>query len=141
MKYLVYFNNGLVETNVMIVADSEEQATQLFMDEINSGDEYFLKNMCFGKCEYLRTVEVKTVDSILQKIVTEQKLDWITIEKEVTGLTCEKLRDLRNEVVQGYDKFRNQEVDKGRLSLETMDNLMLVTCVIDSEIIELGGDV
>lgn len=57
MKYLVYYNNGLVETNVLIIAKDAVEATEIFKNDMGN-DKDFINGNCLGKCEWVRTVEV-----------------------------------------------------------------------------------
>ena len=139
MKYLVYFNNGLVETNVMIQAESLEEAERIFKEDLKK-DEVFVAHNCMGKCEYLYTEELKGMSEVLDKIVSIEKLEWDNVEKEIPKrFSLDELKNLRNDVVQRYDMYRNPDVDNGRLPYQAMDNLMIVTTVIDYRINYLGG--
>lgn len=50
-KFLVYYYNGLVETNILIFATSEGEAKKIVEE-----DESFVKNQCYGEW-YITKVE------------------------------------------------------------------------------------
>ena len=47
-RYLVCYFNGLIEANIMVVAESEKDAMQYVEEELRENED-FQKNHCFGE--------------------------------------------------------------------------------------------
>lgn len=77
---------------------------------------------------------------VLNGLIRRDLMTWEDVEYELELIEkdLKTLETLREEVVRSYDLQRNT---KGRLSETMMENLMLITTVIDLEIVKLGGEV
>jgi hypothetical protein len=140
MKYLVYYNDGSCETSILIIAKDKQEAENLFKVDC-AEDEDFVKSHCFPTCKIIYIKEIRPLEEVVKTLVTDKKLVWDDIAYEVKHLSSKVLREVRNEVVKGYDAFRDPLIDKGRLPEQVMDNMMLVTTVIDFYIFNSGGEV
>lgn len=78
------------------------------------------------------------ITNAANRIVNHEPIEWVEAMDAISFInTIENLRELRNEVVQRYSELRTDY----SLSEVVMDNLMLVTTVIDTKIYGLGGEV
>jgi len=84
------------------------------------------------------------LDKVQKELTTSANLSWEDCLIQINRLvepTVEDLKELRNNLVKGYDLLRDEKVDSGRLTTTQMNNLMLVTTVIDYITLQLGGEV
>lgn len=84
------------------------------------------------------------LDRVQKELTTSVKLSWedcLTQIKNLVEPTVEELKELRDNIVKGYDSLRDEKVDSGRLTTTQMNNLMLVTTFIDYTTLQLGGEV
>lgn len=57
MRFLVYYFNGLVVTNIMIIADDETDAMQQVDEELRDENSDFSRNHCFADSCYIVSCE------------------------------------------------------------------------------------
>lgn len=57
-KYLVYFNNGLWDTNLMLIAKNKKEAEQMFKTDCESDADFIMHNCIGGKCRFLYVKEL-----------------------------------------------------------------------------------
>lgn len=84
------------------------------------------------------------LDRVQKELTTSANLSWEDCLTQINRLvepTVEELKELRNNIVKAYDLLRDEKVDRGRLTTTQMNNLMLVTTVIDYTTLQLGGEV
>jgi hypothetical protein len=137
MKFLVYYNNGLGDTNILVIAKDKEEAENLFKLDC-AEDEEFIKNHGFPTCTFLYVKEFRPLKDIVKDLVTHNKLSWDEIAYQTDHLGIKDLHKVRDDVVKGYDNLRNPNIDKGRLPDHLMDNLQQVTTVIDYQLHKQG---
>ena len=51
-KFLIKFNNGLVDTTILMVGENETEVVEAFKEDCNS-HEAFIKGNCFPECKFL----------------------------------------------------------------------------------------
>lgn len=52
MRFLIKFNNGLVDTTILMVGENEQEVVEAFKEDCNS-NESFIKDNCFPECKFL----------------------------------------------------------------------------------------